>query len=56
MLIIGGLIMGTLTGLCIPISTIQYGEFTTLLVDRNLENQTSTPTLILEWFGGGKVL
>ncbi|XP_076620069.1 multi drug resistance 49 isoform X1 [Colletes latitarsis] len=56
MLIIGGLIMGTLTGLCIPISTIQYGEFTTLLVDRNMENQTSTPTLILKWFGGGLVL
>ncbi|XP_068971412.1 multidrug resistance protein homolog 49 isoform X1 [Bombus flavifrons] len=56
MLIFGGLIMGTLTGLCIPISTIQYGEFTTLLVDRNTENQSSTPTLILKWFGGGKVL
>ncbi|XP_046818265.1 multidrug resistance protein homolog 49 isoform X1 [Vespa crabro] len=56
MLIFGGLIMGTLTGLCIPISTIQYGEFTTLLVDRNMANQTSTPTLILYWFGGGKVL
>ncbi|XP_017766394.1 PREDICTED: multidrug resistance protein homolog 49 isoform X1 [Eufriesea mexicana] len=56
MLVFGGLIMGTLTGLCIPISTIQYGEFTTLLVDRNMENQTSTPTLIMKWFGGGKVL
>ncbi|XP_012280493.1 multidrug resistance protein homolog 49 isoform X1 [Orussus abietinus] len=56
MLVMGGLIMGSLTGLCIPISTIQYGEFTTLLVDRNLENETSTPTLIMEWFGGGKVL
>ncbi|KAL2727033.1 multidrug resistance protein 49 isoform X1 [Vespula squamosa] len=56
MLIFGGLIMGILTGLCIPISTIQYGEFTTLLVDRNMPNQTSTPTLILYWFGGGKVL
>ncbi|XP_003697366.2 multidrug resistance protein homolog 49-like [Apis florea] len=56
MLILGGLIMGTLTGLCIPISTIQYGEFTTLLVDRNMKNHTSTPTLIMKWFGGGKVL
>ncbi|XP_016920161.1 multidrug resistance protein homolog 49 isoform X1 [Apis cerana] len=56
MLIFGGLIMGTLTGLCIPISTIQYGEFTTLLVDRNMKNHTSTPTLIMKWFGGGKVL
>ncbi|XP_076760464.1 multi drug resistance 49 isoform X2 [Xylocopa sonorina] len=56
MLVFGGLIMGTLTGLCIPVSTIQYGEFTTLLVDRNMVNQTSTPTLIMKWFGGGKVL
>lgn len=56
MYVLGGLVMGTLTGLCIPISTIQYGEFTTLLVDRNMVNQTSTPTLIMAWFGGGKVL
>ncbi|XP_034938105.1 multidrug resistance protein homolog 49-like isoform X2 [Chelonus insularis] len=56
MYVFGGLIMGTLTGLCIPISTIQYGEFTTLLVDRNLANHTSTPTIIMAWFGGGKVL
>lgn len=56
MLVFGGLLMGTLTGLCIPISTIQYGEFTTLLVDRNNENETSTETIIMEWFGGGKIL
>ncbi|XP_043481652.1 multidrug resistance protein homolog 49-like isoform X1 [Leptopilina heterotoma] len=56
MLVWGGLFMGTLTGLCIPISTIQYGEFTTLLVDRNNENETSTETIIMEWFGGGKIL
>ncbi|XP_043290091.1 multidrug resistance protein homolog 49 isoform X2 [Venturia canescens] len=56
MYVFGGLIMGTLTGSCIPVSTIQYGEFTTLLVDRNMENQTSNPTLIMKWFGGGKVL
>ncbi|XP_015115150.1 multidrug resistance protein homolog 49 isoform X1 [Diachasma alloeum] len=56
MYVLAGLFMGTLTGLCIPISTIQYGEFTTLLVDRNTANQTSTPTLIMAWFGGGAVL
>lgn len=56
MYVFGGLIMGTLTGFCIPVSTIQYGEFTTLLVDRNMENQTSNPTLIMKWFGGGMVL
>lgn len=48
--------MGLMAGLCTPVSTIQYGEFTTLLVDRNMVNQTSTPTIIMKWFGGGKVL
>lgn len=51
-----GLLMGCLIGLCLPIATIEYGEFSTLLVDRNMENHTSTQTLILKWFGGGKVL
>ncbi|XP_014474963.1 PREDICTED: multidrug resistance protein homolog 49 isoform X2 [Dinoponera quadriceps] len=56
MLVITGLFVGGLVGLCLPIATIQYGEFSTLLVDRNKANHTSTPTLILKWFGGGKVL
>ncbi|KAG7198448.1 hypothetical protein KM043_005833 [Ampulex compressa] len=55
-LVVIGLMLGAITGLCIPLATIQYGEFTTLLVDRNKGNTTSTPTLILDWFGGGKVL
>lgn len=56
MLVATGILMGILIGLCLPIVTIEYGEFSTLLVDRNMENHTSTPTLILKWFGGGKVL
>ncbi|XP_020291871.1 multidrug resistance protein homolog 49 isoform X2 [Pseudomyrmex gracilis] len=56
MLVFIGLILGTITGLCIPVLTIQYGEFSTLLVDRNKKNETSTPTIIMELFGGGKVL
>lgn len=39
-----------------PFLIIIYGEFTTLLVDRSYGIGTSTPTFILKWFGGGKVL
>ncbi|KAH0550179.1 multidrug resistance protein homolog 49-like isoform X1 [Cotesia glomerata] len=56
MYVFAGLFMGTMTGLCIPVANIQYGEFTTLLVDRNMTNQTSTPTFVMEMFGGGKIL
>ncbi|XP_011139991.1 multidrug resistance protein homolog 49 isoform X1 [Harpegnathos saltator] len=56
MLVATGLFMAVLVGLCLPIATIEYGEFSTLLVDRNMENHTSTPTLILRAFGGGRVL
>ncbi|XP_032690180.1 multidrug resistance protein homolog 49 isoform X2 [Odontomachus brunneus] len=56
MLVVAGLFLGCLIGLCLPIATIEYGEFSTLLVDRNMNNHTSTSTLILEWFGGGRVL
>ncbi|XP_012236010.1 multidrug resistance protein homolog 49 isoform X2 [Linepithema humile] len=55
-LIFASLILASLVGLCIPIATIEYGEFSTLLVDRNIENHTSTKTIIMELFGGGKVL
>ncbi|XP_011684594.1 PREDICTED: multidrug resistance protein homolog 49 isoform X2 [Wasmannia auropunctata] len=51
-----GLILGGLDGLCIPIVIIEYGEFSTMLLDRTRENDTSTPTVILPWFGGGKIL
>lgn len=39
-----------------PFLILIYGEFTTLLVDRTYGIGTSTPTLVLEWFGGGKIL
>lgn len=55
-LVISGLVFGCLLGLCMPLSIIMYGEFSSLLVDRNMENHTSTPTIIMNWFGGGKVL
>lgn len=39
-----------------PGMIVVYGEFTTLLVDRTLGYGTSTPTMILHIFGGGKIL
>ncbi|CAD7078234.1 unnamed protein product [Hermetia illucens] len=40
----------------LPFAIIAYGEFTTLLVDRTSYNRTSTKTILLSLFGGGKVL
>ncbi|KAJ9598418.1 hypothetical protein L9F63_010893, partial [Diploptera punctata] len=55
-LVIAGLVLGVVTGCGVPIVIILYGEFTTLLVDRAIANITSTPTLVLQIFGGGRVL
>ncbi|XP_071641827.1 multidrug resistance protein homolog 49 isoform X1 [Temnothorax longispinosus] len=55
MLVFLSLILGGLVGLTIPVSIIQYGEFSTLLLDRH-RNDTTTPTVIMPWFGGGKIL
>ncbi|KAL0111878.1 hypothetical protein PUN28_013228 [Cardiocondyla obscurior] len=55
-MVFSSLILGCLVGLCIPIAIIEYGEFSTMLLDRNRENDTTTPTIILPLFGGGKVL
>jgi ATP-binding cassette subfamily B (MDR/TAP) protein 1 len=44
------------SGAGIPLIIILYGEFTTLLVDRATENITSTPTVVLNIFGGGRQL
>lgn len=50
-----GLILSGFSSLGIPVIIIEYGEFTTLLLDRTKKNST-TPTVILPWFGGGKML
>jgi len=55
-LVIFGLLLGIATGCGVPVVIILYGEFTTLLVDRAIENATSTPTSVLHIFGGGTVL
>lgn len=51
-----GIFFGTLMGLCVPVESIIYGEFTTILIDRVATTGTSTPTTILVLFGGGKIL
>ncbi|KAG5315957.1 MDR49 protein, partial [Acromyrmex insinuator] len=56
MLILLSLILGGFTGLSIPIAIIQYGEFSNMLLDRTRPNDTTTPTIILPLFGGGKIL
>lgn len=53
-----GLLFATIGAFGIPFNVIVYGEFTTLLVDRSeaMQEGTSTPTLLINLFGGGKIL
>ncbi|KOB76121.1 ATP-binding cassette sub-family B member 2, partial [Operophtera brumata] len=48
--------MASLNGLFVPIGVIVYGEFTSLLIDRTVMTGTSTETLTISLFGGGRVL
>ncbi|GBP96098.1 Multidrug resistance protein homolog 49, partial [Eumeta japonica] len=54
------LVIGTLfacgNGFMVPVGMIIYGEFTALLIDRTVMKGNSTPTLTLQWFGGGRLL
>lgn len=40
----------------LPAMFVLFGEFTTLMVDRSLESGTSSKTMFLHIFGGGKIL
>lgn len=51
-----GIILSAVASLGVPLGVILYGEFTTLLVDRESQIGSSTPTLLLWIFGGGHVL
>ncbi|XP_041969859.1 multidrug resistance protein homolog 49 [Aricia agestis] len=55
-LLFAGVIFASLNGLFVPIGVIIYGEFTSLLIDRTVMNGTSTPTLTIAMFGGGRIL
>lgn len=52
--------LGVLCTLCksltLPWVVIVYGEFTSLLVERNYGFGTSSPTIMLKWFNGGQIL
>ncbi|XP_066999667.2 multidrug resistance protein homolog 49 [Anabrus simplex] len=55
-LVILGILLAVASGVLMPGFIILYGEFTTLLVERNMENATTSKTYLLELFGGGKKL
>jgi ATP-binding cassette, subfamily B (MDR/TAP), member 1 len=51
-----GIACASIASLGLPYGMILYGEFTTILVDRELPQGNSTKTNILQIFGGGKFL
>ncbi|XP_063831950.1 multidrug resistance protein homolog 49 [Ostrinia nubilalis] len=51
-----GVLMASLNGLFVPIGVIVYGEFTSLLIDRTVMTGTSTQTITISMFGGGRIL
>lgn len=51
-----GVICTALKAVGMPTFYVAFGEFTTLLVDRTLGHGTSSATVILHIFGGGKIL
>lgn len=51
-----GVIFTLFKALALPMVIIVYGEFTSLLVERTYGIGTSSPTLMLKWFGGGRIL
>lgn len=50
------IICATLSSVCLPFGLILYGEFTTLLIDREVNIGTTTKTSLLPLFGGGTIL
>ncbi|XP_067631071.1 multidrug resistance protein homolog 49 isoform X2 [Eurosta solidaginis] len=56
LLVVVGVILASLAAVGVPYSTIIYAEFSALLIDRNVGIGTSTPTVVLKLFGGGKTL
>lgn len=55
-LIFIAMVCASLSAFCMPFGLILYGEFTTLLVDREVNIGPSTKTFLLNMFGGGTVL
>lgn len=55
-LVFVGILCASIASLGLPYGMILYGEFTTILVDREIGEGTSTRTNILSVFGGGRIL
>jgi len=55
-LVVVGVLFASIASLGLPYGMILYGEFTTILVDREIRTGTSTRTNILSKFGGGRIL
>ncbi|KAI5635252.1 ABC transporter transmembrane region domain-containing protein [Phthorimaea operculella] len=55
-LLVLGIVLASINGLFCPIGVIIYAEFTSLLIDRTVMTETSTKTLTIAWFGGGRIL
>jgi ATP-binding cassette, subfamily B (MDR/TAP), member 1 len=51
-----GILFASIASFGLPYGMILYGEFTTILVDREIAVGTSTKTNILRIFGGGQIL
>lgn len=56
LLLLFGVILACLNGFFVPLGCIIYGEFTALLIDRTIMVGTSTETITIVLFGGGKIL
>ena len=54
--IILAIAFASIASIGLPYGMILYGEFTTLLVDREIREGTSTKTNILKIFGGGRII
>lgn len=55
-LLVVGLVCATIGSIGVPYNVVIFGEFTAILVDRASEIGTSTQTILLELFGGGRIL
>lgn len=55
-LIVIGILCTIVKAFGMPTFYIVFGEFTTLLVERTLGYGTSSPTIVLHLFGGGRIL
>ncbi|KAM3965965.1 multidrug resistance protein homolog 49 [Aphomia sociella] len=51
-----GVLLASVNGFFVPLGVIIYGEFTALLIERTMMTGTSSTTLTISIFGGGRIL